>query len=100
MNKLMIFALAFCAGCSVASDSPVEVPPKNEFLTNDDAASMTMPPSSPWFVCGDTIVHEVIVNNVTYLIEEPVACTESVPHEEFGEDPRSDFYGRIKIIEH
>lgn len=97
MRKSMFFALVFCAGCGVETDSPVEV--FSEIDSHEDRPFNREPPTSPWLMCGDSIVHEVIVDGVTYLIEEPVACTESVLPEEISEDPRGDFYGRLKFIE-
>lgn len=83
MNRLLLFALVFCLGCGVETDSPVEA---SVSLDESKTAGVvdSLPPPSPWLTCGDSIIHEVVVGGVTYVIEEPVACSEDV----LPEDPR------------
>lgn len=83
MNRSLLFALVFCLGCGVETDSPVEDSSSRKD-PQPDAPAGALPPASPWLTCGDTIVHEVIVSGITYVIEEPVACTEEI----LPEDPR------------
>lgn len=83
MNRSMLFALVFCLGCGVETDSPVEDSSPRKDL-QPEAPVGALPAASPWLTCGDSIVHEVVVGGVTYVIEEPVACVEDV----LPEDPR------------